>query len=112
MRCSMGAIYDVVIDLRPEKSTFWQWIAVELAAVNRRILYIPEGMAHGFQTLTDQTEVQYQLSAFYHEGSARGWLVCGSSSDSYETASTYLMQLPFSIPVHLKVISDTLGLGF
>src|SRR5205085_3672983 len=53
VRCTRGAIYDVIIDLRPSSATFKQWVGVELTADNRRILYIPEGLAHGFQTLTD-----------------------------------------------------------
>lgn len=72
VRCTMGAIYDVIADLRPESSTFKQWEAVELTADNRRMLYIPEGFAHGFQTLTDDTEVFYQISQFYCPEHSRG----------------------------------------
>ena len=72
VRCTRGAIYDVIVDLRPESSTFRKWIAVELSADNRRMLYIPAGLAHGFQSLTDDTEVFYQISAPYHPESARG----------------------------------------
>ena len=72
VRCTKGAIYDVIIDIRPESPTFKQWVAVELTAENRKMLYIPEGMAHGFQTLVDDTEVFYQMSEFYHPESARG----------------------------------------
>ena len=72
VRCTAGAIYDVIIDLRPESVTFKHWIAVELTAANRRQLYIPEGFAHGFQTLVDNTEVLYQMSAPYVAESARG----------------------------------------
>ena len=72
VRCTMGAIYDVIIDLRPDSSTFKQWVAVELTAANRRMLYIPEGFAHGFQTLDDNTEVFYQMSELYHPECARG----------------------------------------
>ena len=72
VRCTMGAIYDVIIDLRPDSPTFKQWVAVELTAENRKMLYIPEGMAHGFQTLVDNTEVFYQMSDFYHSESATG----------------------------------------
>lgn len=72
VRCTMGAIYDVIIDIRPESLTFKQWVAVELKAENRKMLYIPEGFAHGFQTLVDNTEVFYQMSEFYHPESARG----------------------------------------
>lgn len=72
VRCTMGAIYDVIVDIRPESSTFKQWVAVELTAENRKMLYIPEGFAHGFQTLEDNTEVFYQMSQFYQRDSARG----------------------------------------
>ena len=65
VRCTMGAIYDVIIDLRPNCPTFKRWISVELTAENRKMLFIPEGFGHGFITLTDNTEVFYQMSAFY-----------------------------------------------
>jgi dTDP-4-dehydrorhamnose 3,5-epimerase len=72
VRCIRGALYDVVIDLRPDAPTFKQWFGVELTAENRRALYIPEGFAHGFQTLKDDSEVHYQMSEFHHPESARG----------------------------------------
>ncbi len=72
VRCTMGVIYDVIVDLRPASPTFKNWLAMELTAENRRALYIPEGFAHGFQTLTDNTEVFYQMSEFYHPEAARG----------------------------------------
>lgn len=72
VRCTMGAIYDVIIDLRPDSPTFKQWVAVELTADNHRMLYIPERVAHGFQTLEDDTEVFYQMCEFYHRECARG----------------------------------------
>ena len=72
VRCTAGSVYDVVVDLRPNSPTWRQWVAVELTADNRRMLYIPEGLAHGFQTLVDNTEVFYQISAFYHPEVARG----------------------------------------
>jgi dTDP-4-dehydrorhamnose 3,5-epimerase len=72
VRCTMGAIYDVILDLRPDSATFKQWLDVELTAENRRMLFIPEGLAHGFQTLADNTEVFYQMSEFYHPECARG----------------------------------------
>ena len=72
VRCTMGAIYDVIIDLRPESRRFKQWVAVELTAANRRQLYVPEGCAHGFQTLTDCTEVYYQMTDVYAPACARG----------------------------------------
>ncbi len=72
VRCTKGAIYDVIIDLRPDLPTFKQWFGVELTAENRKALYIPEGFAHGFQTVKDNTEVFYQMSEFYHPESDRG----------------------------------------
>ena len=72
VRCTAGAIYDVIIDLRPESVTFKQWTAVELTAASHRQIYIPEGFAHGFQTMAPDTEVLYQMSARYAAESARG----------------------------------------
>jgi dTDP-4-dehydrorhamnose 3,5-epimerase len=72
VRCTQGAIYDVIVDLRPESSTYKQWIGAMLTAENRRMLYVPEGCGHGFLTLEDETEVFYQMSEFYHPDLARG----------------------------------------
>ena len=72
IRCTMGAIYDVIIDLRRDSATFTKHLAVVLTAQNHRMLYIPEGFAHGFQTLEDGTEVFYQMSEYYFPASARG----------------------------------------
>jgi dTDP-4-dehydrorhamnose 3,5-epimerase len=72
VRCTAGAIYDVIVDLRPGSPTWAQWIAVELTSQNRLMVYVPEGFAHGFQTLADNSEVCYQMSATYSPESARG----------------------------------------
>lgn len=72
VRCTMGAIYDVVLDLRPQSPTFKQWIGVVLTAENHNMVYVPEECAHGFQTLADETEVFYQMSEFYNAESAQG----------------------------------------
>lgn len=72
VRCTRGALYDVLVDLRPASPTFARWTAVELTEDNRRAVYIPAGVAHGFQTLTDGAEVFYQISEAYHPESARG----------------------------------------
>ena len=72
VRCTAGGIYDVIIDLRSTSPTFKQWLAVELTAENRKMIYIPEGFSHGFLTLRDNTEVFYQMSAFYAPSCARG----------------------------------------
>ena len=73
VRCTKGAIYDVIVDLRKDSPTFLQWIAAELTAENRKALYVPKGFAHGFQTLEDNTEVLYQISEFYAPDYARGF---------------------------------------
>src|SRR5439155_21095842 len=72
IRCTRGAIWDVALDLRPQSPTFRQHVGVELTAENRAALYVPEGLAHGFQTLVDDTGVLYQMSEFYAAASGRG----------------------------------------
>jgi dTDP-4-dehydrorhamnose 3,5-epimerase len=72
VRCTAGAIYDVIVDLRPGSPTFRQWVGVEMTARNRWMIYIPEGFAQGFQSLEDDTEVFYQISETYHPEAARG----------------------------------------
>ena len=72
VRVTRGAIHDVIVDLRPDSSTRLQHFAVELTADNGRMLYIPEGVAHGFQTLAADTEVSYQMSEFFAPESGRG----------------------------------------
>ncbi|PSF38658.1 dTDP-4-dehydrorhamnose 3,5-epimerase [Aphanothece hegewaldii CCALA 016] len=72
IRCTQGAIYDVIVDMRPESFTFLQHIGVMLTAENRRSLYVPEMFAHGYQTLTDEAEVIYQVGEFYTPGCERG----------------------------------------
>lgn len=72
VRCTSGAIYDVIIDLRPEASTYKEHVSVLLSSENRRMLYIPKYFAHGFLTLTDNAEVLYQMSECYTADCARG----------------------------------------
>lgn len=72
VQCTMGAVYDVILDLRPDSPTFRQWEAVELSNINQRMVFVPEGCAHGFQCLEDDTAMFYQLSEFYDPGSALG----------------------------------------
>jgi dTDP-4-dehydrorhamnose 3,5-epimerase len=72
VRCTRGALVDVILDPRPGSPTFGRWAAVELTDDNRVSVYIPEGCAHGFQTLADDTEVLYQIAGFYHPEAARG----------------------------------------
>ncbi|HEX7254642.1 MAG TPA: dTDP-4-dehydrorhamnose 3,5-epimerase [Gaiellaceae bacterium] len=72
VRCTRGSLYDVVVDLRPDSTTFGRWTSVELSAKNRLALYIPKGLAHGFQTLEDGTEVVYAISEQYEPSAAAG----------------------------------------
>ena len=72
VRCVRGAVFDVAIDLRPDSPTFGKWVGLELSAANRRAFYVPEGCAHGYQTLTDDTEVHYLVSATYSPSHYRG----------------------------------------
>jgi dTDP-4-dehydrorhamnose 3,5-epimerase len=73
VRCTRGAIFDVIVDLRPQSVTYLRWQSFELSAVNYRALYVPKGCAHGFQTLLDETEVHYQISSFYNREAATGY---------------------------------------
>ena len=72
VRCQFGAIFDVILDLRRDSATYKKWVGVEISAENRKMLFIPEGCAHGFQTLTDGAEVFYLLSRGYAPEAARG----------------------------------------
>jgi dTDP-4-dehydrorhamnose 3,5-epimerase len=72
VRCTQGVIYDVILDLRPDSETFLTHFGVELSAKNHVMLYVPEGVYHGFLTLEDNTEVFYQMSEFYHPDKALG----------------------------------------
>ena len=73
VRCVRGAIYDVIVDLRPGSATYLKWLGVVLSAANGLALYIPPGCAHGFQTLEDDSDVYYQMSEFYVAEAARGY---------------------------------------
>ncbi len=72
MRCQRGAVFDAIVDLRPQSVTHGRWFGVELSPENGRILYVPEGFAHGFQTLVDDTEVTYLVSNYYTPAAAAG----------------------------------------
>jgi dTDP-4-dehydrorhamnose 3,5-epimerase len=72
VRCTHGAIFDVVLDLRPNSATYCQWVGAELTSENHKAFYIPEGCAHGFQTLTETSEVLYQMSQYFAADSAAG----------------------------------------
>lgn len=73
IRCTRGSIHDVIVDIRPDSPTFGKYVAVQLTADNRRLLYVPEGFAHGFLTLEDGSEIFYQMSEFYASNAARGF---------------------------------------
>lgn len=72
IRCVRGAIYDVVADIRPGSSTFGRWFGIELSADNRKAVFVPEGLPHAYQALTDEAEVIYSSSCFYRPGAERG----------------------------------------
>jgi len=72
VRCTRGAIFDVIIDMRPESSTYLKWFGVELNEENRKTLYIPGGFAQGFETLRDNTEVSYGVNEYYHPECEKG----------------------------------------
>ena len=101
VRCTRGAIYDVIIDLRPKSSTYCRWLAVELSGDNRNLLYIPEGLAHGFRTLEDDTEVFYQISEFYAPEYSRGvrWDDPAFGIEWPETAETIISKKDARYPL-------------
>lgn len=72
VRCTFGAIYDVIIDLRRNSPTYKQWFGIELNAENHAMLFVPESFGHGYQTLADHSEVTYMVSQFYAPGSEKG----------------------------------------
>jgi len=73
VRCTKGAIFDVIVDLRPQSPTYKQWFGIELNEINRDSLYVPKEFAHGFITLQNETEVAYLMSDFYVAGFDRGY---------------------------------------
>jgi len=73
VRCTKGKIFDVIVDLRPESTTFKQWFRVELSEKNHTIIYIPKRFAHGFQTLEDNSEIFYQMSEYYNPEGSKGF---------------------------------------
>ena len=72
IRCTKGAVYDVIIDLRPDSATYEGWFGIELNMDSHKMLYVPENFAHGYQTLVDDSEVYYQVSAFYSPEHEKG----------------------------------------
>lgn len=72
VHCTRGAVYDVIVDMRPESPTFTRWSAAELTAANRRALYVPAGFAHGFQSLEDDTELMYHITESYRPEAEAG----------------------------------------
>jgi dTDP-4-dehydrorhamnose 3,5-epimerase len=92
VRCTLGRAYDVAVDLRPGSDTFHQWVAIELDAERRNAIYIPAGFAHGFLTLTDDTELFYHMGASYVPNAANGvrW-----------DDPTFAIEWPFT-PIHMS----------
>jgi dTDP-4-dehydrorhamnose 3,5-epimerase len=90
VRCTKGAIYDVILDVRLHSPTFGHWVSAELSGENRLMFYVPEGVAHGFQTLEPESEVFYQMSEFYSPEHARGirW-----------NDSTFTIEWPIANPI-------------
>ena len=72
VKCVQGSIFDVIVDVRAGSSTFLQWYGAELSAENKRMMYVPVGFAHGFQSLTDYSEITYMVSNFYHKENEGG----------------------------------------
>lgn len=72
VRCTRGALFDVIVDLRPDSPSYRQWFGLELTQDNTSMLYVPEGCATGYQTLVDDTEMYYMATEFYHPESATG----------------------------------------
>jgi len=100
IRCTRGAIYDVAVDLRPGSPTFQRWVSAELTEDNGRMLYIAEGLAHGFHTLVDHTEVAYEMSEFHQPESARGvrWNDAAFGIDWPECAERIMSERDASYP--------------
>jgi len=105
VRCTAGAIYDVAVDLRSDSDTYTRWAAVELTAQNRRALYIPAGLAHGFQTLAHNTEVFYQMFESYHPETARGlrWDDPAFKIEWPETARRFISEKDLAYPEFSQV---------
>lgn len=93
VRCTSGAIYDVIVDLRRDSNTYGKWAGAELSAGNRRMLYVPEGCAHGFQTLEDDSEIFYQISAAF-------------SPDGFRGVHYEAPELSIKWPLPVKVVSE------
>lgn len=109
VRCVQGAIFDVAVDIRPHSPTFGRWVSVELTALNGRMLYVPEGCAHGFQTLVNNSEVFYQISVPYRAELSRGirwddpdigidWPVAGAILSDRDRALPHLSEVADARP--------------
>ncbi|MEM9209888.1 MAG: dTDP-4-dehydrorhamnose 3,5-epimerase [Pseudomonadota bacterium] len=112
VQCTRGAIYDVIVDLRPHSQDFGKWIAVELSERNRHLLYVPAGFAHGFQSLEDQSEVYYHISEVYRPESARGvrWNDSDLAIDWHETDQLIISERDANLPF-LSECRDNDGVG-
>lgn len=109
VRCTRGIMFDVALDLRPHSPTFLKWFGAELTAENGKMLYIPKGFAHGFQTLADATEVLYQMPDYYVPEAARGvrWndsLFGINWPRTVTTISRRDQEFPDSAPEHFQIM--------
>ena len=99
VRCTKGSIFDVIIDLRINSSTYRKWIGTELSENNHKIIYVPESFAHGFQTLADNSEIFYQMSEYYNPESSRGFRFDDPSIDiSWPLKLTTISQKDEELP--------------
>jgi len=108
VRCTRGRIFDVVVDLRPESSSFKQWTNVELSEENHTMIYIPKRFAHGFQTLEDNSEIFYQMSEYYNPDGSIGFRFDDPTIDiSWPTKLTVISQKDKELPLFENIqISD------
>lgn len=107
LRCTRGAAFDVVADVRPSSPTYGRWVSVEISAENGRMVFIPEGYAHGFQTLEDDTEIFYQITQSFVPEAA-----CGIRWDDPDLAIDWPSPMPSVISARdeaLPRLADTLG---
>jgi len=99
VKCTKGKIFDVVVDLRPESTTFKQWFGIELSEKNHTMIYIPKRFAHGFQTLEDNSEIFYQMSEYYNPEGSKGFRYDDPTIEiSWPTKCTVISQKDKELP--------------
>jgi dTDP-4-dehydrorhamnose 3,5-epimerase len=105
VRCTRGAVFDVMVDLRAGSATHGQWHGEELSTDNRLMLYIPKGFAHGFQTLVDDTEVDYEITPAYVQGADRGFRFDDPALDiAWPIATTIMSDRDKALPTSCEGI--------